>query len=155
MSYIDHNLLVGEEVIYRARKHWKVFLLPSLLFLAGFGFLISSYFFNHAFALRIMGTLFTALAIVFVIEPSIEYLSSEFAVTNKRVLIKVGFIRRHSLELLLSKVEGIGVDQGILGRVFNYGTMSVIGTGGTRESFRDIARPLEFRKQVQSRVIGP
>jgi len=82
----------------------------------------------------------------------LAWISSEFAVTNKRVLIKVGFIRRHSLELLLQKVEGIGVDQGILGRVFDYGTIIVTGTGGTKEPFKNIAAPLEFRKQVQSRV---
>jgi uncharacterized membrane protein YdbT with pleckstrin-like domain len=154
MGYIEHNLLVGEEVVYRAKKHWKVFLLSTLLLLAGLGFLISSLFYQQAIALQILGVILTGLAIIFSIGPLIEYKSSEFAVTNKRVLIKVGFIRRHSLELLLNKVEGIGVDQGILGRIFNYGTMSVIGTGGTRESFKDIARPLEFRRQVQSRVPG-
>src|SRR5258706_11991105 len=79
-------------------------------------------------------------------------ISSEFAVTNKRVLIKVGFIRRHSLELLLQKVEGIGVDQGIWGRAVDYGTIMVTGTGGTNEPFKNIAAPLEVRKQVQSRV---
>jgi uncharacterized membrane protein YdbT with pleckstrin-like domain len=154
MGYIEHNLLVGEEVVYRAKKHWKVFLLPSLFLLAGLGFFISSLFYQQTVALPILGAALSGLAIIFSIGPLIEYQSSEFAVTNKRVLIKVGFIRRHSLELLLNKVEGIGVDQGILGRIFNYGTMSVIGTGGTRESFKDIARPLEFRKQVQSRVAG-
>ena len=154
MGYIEHNLLVGEEVVYRARKHWKVFLLPLFFLLASLGFLISSFYLNQSFALRVIGAVLLALAILFAFAPLIEYLSSDFAVTNKRVLVKVGFIRRHSLELLLSKVEGIGVDQGIMGRIFNYGTMSVIGTGGTRESFKDIAKPLEFRKQVQSRVIA-
>jgi uncharacterized membrane protein YdbT with pleckstrin-like domain len=154
LGYIDHNLLVGEEVVYRAKKHWKVFLIPSLLLLAGLGFFISSLFYQQTVALPILGAALSGLAIIFSIGPLIEYQSSEFAVTNKRVLIKVGFIRRHSLELLLNKVEGIGVDQGIMGRIFNYGTMSVIGTGGTRESFKDIGRPLEFRKQVQSRVAG-
>jgi uncharacterized membrane protein YdbT with pleckstrin-like domain len=82
----------------------------------------------------------------------IAYKSSEFAVTNKRVLIKVGFIRRHSLELLLQKVEGIGVDQGIVGRIFGYGTIIVTGTGGTKEPFKNIENPLEFRKQVQQSI---
>ncbi len=83
------------------------------------------------------------------LSPLVQYLTSEFAVTNKRVLVKVGFISRHTLELLLSKVETVGVDQSILGRILGYGTIVVIGTGGTREPFRAITDPLEFRHQVQ------
>jgi uncharacterized membrane protein YdbT with pleckstrin-like domain len=64
-------------------------------------------------------------------------------------MIKRGLVRRHTLELLLTKVESIGVDQGVVARLFGYGGIVVIGTGGTRESFDNIARPLEFRKQVQ------
>jgi uncharacterized membrane protein YdbT with pleckstrin-like domain len=86
------------------------------------------------------------------IPPWIDSLSSEFAVTNKRVLVKVGLIRRHSLELLLQKVEGIGVDQTLTGRILGYGTITVSGTGGTREAFRLISDPLEFRRQVQAEI---
>jgi uncharacterized membrane protein YdbT with pleckstrin-like domain len=82
--------------------------------------------------------------------PWIRASSSEFAITNKRVLIKVGLVRRHSLELLLQKVEGIGVDQSILGRILGYGTITVSGVGGTKEAFRMISSPLEFRRQVQA-----
>ena len=94
-----------------------------------------------------------AIAIVgfiLVLPPWIKSSSSEFAITNKRVLIKVGLIRRHSLELLLQKVEGIGVDQGILARILGYGTITISGVGGTKEAFRVISNPLEFRRQVQA-----
>lgn len=64
----------------------------------------------------------------------------------------MGFIRRHSLELLLTKVEGIGVDQSILGRLLRFGTIIVTGTGGTKENFKNISQPMEFRKQVQAKV---
>ena len=84
------------------------------------------------------------------IPPWIRSASSEFAITNKRVLIKVGLVRRHSLELLLQKVEGIGVDQSVMGRILGYGTITVSGVGGTKESFRMISDPLEFRRQVQA-----
>jgi uncharacterized membrane protein YdbT with pleckstrin-like domain len=79
----------------------------------------------------------------------VRYATSEFAVTNKRVIMKVGWVRRRSLETLLSKVESIGVDQGIVGRMLDFGTISVNGTGGTSESFPQIGAPLEFRRQVQ------
>src|SRR5206468_6927850 len=80
--------------------------------------------------------------------------TSEFAVTNKRVIVKVGLIRRDTLELLLSKVESIGVDQTVTGRIVGYGSIVVVGTGGTRETFKNIARPLDFRKQVQARALA-
>jgi len=91
-----------------------------------------------------------AIFILLFISAFIERTTSEFAVTSKRVLIKVGFIRRHSLELLLHKVEGIGVDQGIVGRLLGYGMITVSGTGGTVEPFQTIENPLEFRRQVQT-----
>ena len=78
--------------------------------------------------------------------------TSEFGVTNKRVLVKVGFIRRYSIELLLTKVEGIQVAQSILGRILRYGTIIVTGTGGGKEPFHKIDDPFEFRRQVQEQI---
>lgn len=86
------------------------------------------------------------------IAPLIEFLTSEYAITNKRIIVKVGFISRRTLEMNLQKIESIGVDQGILGRILNYGSVAVIGSGGTKELFGNIAAPLEFRKQYQQAV---
>ena len=91
---------------------------------------------------------FRALFTLF-IAPLIDKLTSEFVITSKRIVIKQGLISRRTLELNLSKVESVNVDQSILGRILDYGTIIVIGTGGTREAFADIAAPLEFRKQFQ------
>lgn len=76
--------------------------------------------------------------------------TSEFAVTNKRVVIKVGLISRRMIEMNLSKVESIEVRQDIPGRLVNYGTIVVIGTGGTKEPFTTIDDPLAFRRAVQT-----
>ena len=84
------------------------------------------------------------------IAPLIERWTSEFAITNKRLIIKTGLISRHTLEMGLSKVESINVDQGIMGRMLDYGSITVIGTGGTREPFQNIAHPMKFRRQFQS-----
>jgi uncharacterized membrane protein YdbT with pleckstrin-like domain len=81
--------------------------------------------------------------------PLIEYWTSEFAVTNKRVIMKVGWVARRVLELNLHKIESVNVDQPLLGRLLGYGTITVIGTGGTRETFDRIAHPLVFRKAFQ------
>ena len=69
------------------------------------------------------------------------------------MLIKVGVIRRHTVEILLEKVEGIGVTQTVPGRILNFGSIVVTGTGGTRETFHEMSAPMEFRKQVQARIV--
>lgn len=78
--------------------------------------------------------------------------STEFAVTSHRVVIKVGVLQRHTVEMMLGQIEGVTVEQGITGRVFNFGTISIIGSGGTRETFDHMAAPLEFRRQVQAQL---
>jgi uncharacterized membrane protein YdbT with pleckstrin-like domain len=101
-----------------------------------------------------LGMALVGIGLLLAIGPAIRYLSSEFAVTDKRVLAKHGFIERESIETLLSKIEAIGVDQGIIGRVFDYGSITITGTGGTEESFPRISQPLEFRRQIQSQVVA-
>ena len=86
------------------------------------------------------------------IAPLIDKLSSDFAITNRRVIIKVGLFSRRTLEMNLDKVESIHVDQSIIGRMLDYGNIEVIGTGGTREQFINIASQMEFRKQYQLAV---
>jgi uncharacterized membrane protein YdbT with pleckstrin-like domain len=76
------------------------------------------------------------------------------AVSSKRVLIKSGFINRKSIEVLLPKIESIGVDESGLGRILGYGSVIVRGTGGTFETFDRIAHPNEFRQQVQQQIGG-
>jgi uncharacterized membrane protein YdbT with pleckstrin-like domain len=105
-------------------------------------------------AFWVLGAVFLIYAATFGIGRAIHYVSSEFAVTNKRVVIKVGLVNRKTLEMVLTKVETIRVNQSIPGRLLNYGTIVVTGTGGTNEPFTAIANPLEFRRQVQARTAG-
>ena len=146
MAYIDENLMSGEQVVYRARLHWSVFLGPVIVAL--FALLM----FTGQREAASAGGLFLTIAILWGTAAFISRHTSEFAVTNKRVLIKTGVIRRNSLETLLTKVEGIQVQQGILGRMLDYGTIIVKGTGGTSSPFRKIEAPLEFRRKVQEQV---
>jgi uncharacterized membrane protein YdbT with pleckstrin-like domain len=80
--------------------------------------------------------------------------ATEMAVTNKRVIVKTGIVDRRTIELLLPRIESIAVEEPVLGRVLGYGTVIVRGTGGTPEVFSQIARPLEFREQVQRQIAG-
>ncbi|MEI6260849.1 MAG: PH domain-containing protein [Deltaproteobacteria bacterium] len=83
------------------------------------------------------------------IAPFIQRATSEFAITTKRVIIKEGLIARRTLEMNLSKIETVNVDQSITGRILNYGSITIIGTGGTHEVFHNIAHPMQFRKAFQ------
>jgi uncharacterized membrane protein YdbT with pleckstrin-like domain len=68
------------------------------------------------------------------------------------VVVKVGLTSRRTVELLLSKIESIGVEESLFGRMLGYGTVLLRGTGGTPESFNTIAHPLEFRREVQQQI---
>ena len=83
------------------------------------------------------------------IYPLILLKTSEFVVTNKRLVIKQGWISRKTLEMNLNKIETVNVDQSVWGRIFGFGTLTIIGTGGTREVFDSIRNPMEFRKRFQ------
>jgi len=78
--------------------------------------------------------------------------TTEMAVTTRRVVIKTGLAARKTIEMLLNKVESIEVSETAGGRMLGYGTIVLIGTGGTSEPFHKIAHPLEFRSQVQQQI---
>ncbi len=83
------------------------------------------------------------------IAPIMDRYTDEFAITNKRVVIKTGLISRKTVELNLNKIESVNVDQTIMGRIFGFGNITIIGIGGTHEFFVNIRKPLEFRRKFQ------
>lgn len=154
MAYVDENLLPGEHIAYRAHLHPVIYMGPIAIALLAIIMLAFGLLNEGMLWLAWGGALLLAVAGIAALITYINASSSEFAVTNRRVIIKVGVIRRHTLELLLQKVEGIGIDQSILGRMLDIGTIVVIGTGGTKEQFSNIAAPLKFRHQVQAQAAG-
>ena len=165
MSYIEKTLVPGETLLYQTRHHWIVLLGPALtstvLDLVGAGLLI--YAVNQRNATTPGGTgmnrgieaLVVIAAILLLLGGAIlvyglaKRNATEMAVTNKRVLIKTGMASRRTLDLMLNRVESIGVEETVMGRLLGYGTVVLRGTGGTPEPFFQIAHPQEFRQQVQ------
>ncbi len=86
------------------------------------------------------------------IRPLIKTKTDEFVITNKRIIMKTGVISRNIFEMTASHIESINVDQTIMGRIFNYGTVIIVGSGGTRESFPDIAAPVKFRQAFMDTI---
>ncbi len=147
MSYIDKNLLPDERVVYRARLHWITFGRPVVVLLVGLALL----FLLGADA-RPVGGAVVLVGLLLLVPPFVTYRTTEFGVTNKRVVIKTGFVRRHTLELLLRQVEAISVDQSLTGRLLGFGSLTLTGTGGVREVFHRVVSPLEFRRRIQAQT---
>ncbi len=148
MSYVDDNLTAGEQVLHRAKLHWGIFVGPAILLSIGFIIAI-------AVGAGVGGGGGASLALVILllfaiptIRALVVYLTTEFAVTSRRVIAKRGFIKRQTLELNHNRVEGLALEQGIIARIFNAGTITVNGTGGTEQEIPFIIRPMEFRRNA-------
>jgi len=159
---VESNLVPGEQVIYETRLHWIVMLphlVVGILLLDLPGILLLAYSFSqngieHT-TLRILqagaATLLIAGAVTIFVG-AVRRNSTEMAVTNRRVVIKTGLASRKTIEMLLNKVESIEVSETAFGRMLGYGTVVMIGTGGTSEPFHRVAHPLDFRSQVQQQI---
>lgn len=125
-SYVDSVLISGETVMHRGHVSlwphaWKILL--GVVLLPAFG-----------------------LGLVFLAWVWIVYRTTEIAITNKRIIAKFGFVSRSTIEINLPKVESVQVDQGVLGRMLDYGTIIVSGAGTPNLAIPGAAEPLEFRK---------
>jgi hypothetical protein len=162
MSYVESNLVPGETVIYQTRLHWIVMLRHTLVGCLALGLpggLLLYYALSHPVietrTLHIMeggGGALLVCGVVVILMGMVRRNATEMAVTNRRVVIKTGLASRKTIELLLHKVESIEVSETPFGRILGYGTIVVIGTGGTPEPFQNMAHPLEFRSQVQQQI---
>jgi uncharacterized membrane protein YdbT with pleckstrin-like domain len=155
-DYIDKNLVEGEHVLYRARLHWIVLfrhpILYTLILIAG---VYLTFHFHASFASWYVRYPLSAVAFLTFISAFIAYLhyaSSEFGVTNKRVILKAGIVRTHTLEIFLNKIEAISVDSTLLGKILGFGSIIVTGTGGTKERFDRIHGAAEFQKRTEAEI---
>jgi len=106
----------------------------------------TTYHWMHFFTKEGLFTLF--------IMPLIQQYTDEYVITNRRVIIKKGLIARYTLEMNLQKIETVNVDQSIVGRIFGYGCITIVGTGGTKEQFHYLRKPIEFRKAFMENDIS-
>ncbi len=171
MGYVDRNLVPGETLLYRTRHHWLVLMGPFfgglLLLVPGIALMVEAIATRDSAGLvvgsatispKVMvvsGVVLVAAAIIVFSYGVAKRNATEMAVTNRRVLIKTGMTSRRTLDLMLSRVESIGVEETAAGRMLGYGSVVVRGTGGTPEPFLMIAHPQEFRRAVQEQIGSP
>jgi uncharacterized membrane protein YdbT with pleckstrin-like domain len=153
VSYVDRHLLPNERVVYRTRLHWILFVRPVFVTLVGLSLTVALGALTRMEWVWYLSLVVILGGLVWGGIHAIELFTSEFAVTTTRLIFKVGIVARYTTELLLGKVESIGVQQKLLGRLLNYGDLVVTGTGGAREVFPRVHDPIAFRNHVQQASI--
>jgi uncharacterized membrane protein YdbT with pleckstrin-like domain len=152
--YIDDILQPGEKVLYSTNAHW-VFYWPAIT-----AWILAIVLFFLSRAATTEGVVLLCLSAAAVVAIVALYWTSrawfhrwttETDVTNLRVIHKTGFIKRRTFEMSLDKVESVDVNQSILGRIMNYGDVTVRGVGEGAETIRTIASPLDFRSHITAR----
>jgi len=152
--YIDEILQPGEKVLYSTNAHW-MFYLPAIA-----AWILVAVFLILSRLTTVDGVVVLCWAIAAVAAVAALYWSfrawfhrwtTETDVTNMRVVHKTGFIQRRTFEMALDKIESVDVDQSILGRILNYGDVTINGVGEGRERIRTISSPLAFRSAITTR----
>lgn len=134
-NYVESSLLPGEEIVAEAKPHWAMFIAPGIVLLLG------------VLAGK-AGGVFVFIGFIWAAFRFLVYKTTELAVTNKRVIAKSGIIRRNAIDVSLGKVEGVSYNQGIIGRIFGYGSILVRGTGVGQVPVRFISQPEHFKHEV-------
>ncbi len=158
-SYAESVLGEGERIVYRAAvSRWKFFLsylVGGLFLFAALGAFITSG--NQAGAWHAVVATLLVIGVVVILSAVIRRQTTELVLTDRRIIMKSGLISRDTVEMNLNKVESLHVNQGLLGRILNYGDVTVVGTGASLEPLRGIARPIELRKKLGEvvQVVSP
>ena len=152
--YIDDILQPGEKVLYSTNAHW-IFYVPAIAawIVALFLFLLSRQTTTESIVLLWLAAsaVVALVALYWTLTAWFHRWTTETDVTNMRVVHKTGFIKRRTFEMSLDKVESVDVNQSILGRILNYGDVTILGVGEGKETISTIASPLDFRNFITAR----
>jgi len=159
MSYIKSVLQPNEQIVMIGRLHWIIYHRAIWFLIAGIILLLLEYKYLDAewaiteWVIIVTAVVFGALTLGFAIYAWFIRWTTEIAVTNKRIIYKRGFITRHTAEMNMDKVASVDVDQSILGRMLDYGSIHILGTGGAHgiERLDRIASPLALRNAIDVR----
>ena len=149
MPYLDTILEPGEEVRYHTTVSWTIYA-PALLlaFCALASLLFGEEYAGVAYVGWIAAIAFALVAMLAFLRAWFRRWTTEIAVTDRRIVLKRGLLRRHTVEMNMQKVESVDVDQTLFGRVFDYGNVTIRGTGSSFERLDMIDAPLKLRTTV-------
>ncbi|MGX2982815.1 PH domain-containing protein [Helicobacter sp. 23-1045] len=146
MAYSEKTNI--DRMVYRAKISGWIYFLPTILIFFGLLLIFATNNSPSGYNLASIGALLFIVGLFILVRRFIYVRFTELYITQKFTIAKYGLIRRETIEMLNSKVESIRVNQGILGRILNYGNIIVVGAGGSSSPIRFIAEPLEFRQQL-------
>ena len=153
----------SEELLFIPQLHWMyavrhaVWALPFfIIFLLVWIFICpenvsSCVFLSICFSPAVIKCIFPAaigIVLVLLICSILQFMFTEYGITNKRLIIKKGVIRISTAEIPTDRIESIYCIQGLLGRLFGYGTICVSGVGGKNPAFYMVARPFALRRRI-------
>jgi uncharacterized membrane protein YdbT with pleckstrin-like domain len=147
--YIDEILQPGEKVLYSTNAHW-IFYLPAIAaWIVALALVVAA---GAVPPIALVGlpaaAVIAVVALYFTIKAWFHRLSTETDVTDRRVVHKTGFINRRTFEMSLDKVESVDVNQSVMGRILNYGDVTILGVGEGKQTIATIASPLAFRSAI-------
>ena len=154
MSYISSNLKTNEKLVFKSSQSIKSLFFWSFIFgfiglllvlLKGFVIIMGVSSGNNYIYL-----IYWSVYLFFLIKNLITYFTTEYGITSTRVISKEGLIRRDIEEINLSSIESINVNQTIIGRLLNYGTIVISGRGTSKVILKDIDRVIEIRKLIKN-----
>jgi uncharacterized membrane protein YdbT with pleckstrin-like domain len=145
MTYAESVLQPGEKIIIAERLHWIVYASPILTTSIGISLLAFEWLGGGSV---VLGALILIIGILTLVRAWFNRWITEFAVTTRRVIYKKGFISRHTSEMNMDKVESVDVSQSLLGRVLDFGSIHVLGTGQGIEHLHRIGAPLKLRSAI-------
>jgi uncharacterized membrane protein YdbT with pleckstrin-like domain len=149
MNYIDSILEPGETVRFRTTVSWTIYVPTILLAIGALAITAAAASFADLAFLGWFAAIILALAAIGAFFRAwFRRWTTEIAVTDRRIILKRGLIRRHTVEMNMQKVESVDVDQTLVGRLFNYGNVTIRGTGSSFEPLRMIDEPLKLRTTV-------
>ena len=155
--YIDDILQPGEKVLYSTNSHW-IFFLPAILgWIVAFILFVASGMVPQGPMVLVFWSLSAIVALFALYKTATAWFhrwTTETDVTNFRVVHKTGFVKRQTFEMSVDKVESVDVNQSILGRILNYGDVTVLGVGEGGKTIDTIASPLAFRNAITARPAG-
>ncbi|WP_213290918.1 PH domain-containing protein [Bradyrhizobium sp. sGM-13] len=155
--YIDDILQPGERVLYSTNAHWIFFLPAIAAWIVAIAFLVLSRMIEGDVPVLLclaMAGLAALFALYKTVTAWFHRWTTETDVTNFRVVHKTGFVQRQTFEMSVDKVESVDVNQSILGRILNYGDVTVSGVGEGGKTLDTIASPLAFRNAITARPAG-
>jgi uncharacterized membrane protein YdbT with pleckstrin-like domain len=151
MKYIQKILQPGEKVIFSSTLSWAIYLPSIILWLVALALLVTGIALERSAIGQSAGGIVALLAAYSGLKAWFRRWTTEIDVTDRRVVYKRGFIRRHTVEMNMDKIESVDVDQSLIGRLFDYGDVIIRGTGAGIEPLRGIDSPLAFRNAVTAR----